>query len=131
MSSDIMSPVAVTDIRSSCCEIRQISQGLPCRIHITGESYLIAVAADTSPTVIYHRSRSLKAKRLSLTHLVIEEGIIQPECIAQVLDISRLLPLLPVKPPEIHSLTVKRTDHSLEICISPVCLRDGNCKNGN
>ena len=58
MTAYVMAPVAVASVGSSSGEIRKIAEHLPCSVCVTRETDLIAVAADASPTVVYHRTRS-------------------------------------------------------------------------
>ena len=115
----VVAPVAVSYVGRSSCEPRQVAEHLPGRIGITREADLIAVAADSSPSVIDYWTAGVDALALALAYHVIEEGVVQPECIAQVRNIFAEFPLLPVKPPEIDSLAFERTDHGIEICVSP------------
>ena len=115
----VVAPVAVADVGGGSREPRQVAEHLPGCIGITREADLIAVASDSSPSVIDYGTAGVDALALALAHHVIEEGVVQPECIAQIRNIFAELPLLPVKPPEIYSLTLERTDNGIEICISP------------
>ena len=80
------------------------------------------MASDTTPAMIYHRTWCLHAESGCLAHLIIEKGMVKPECVAQSIDITAVVPLLPVKPPEIHSLLFKRTDDGIEEGIRPLSL---------
>ena len=122
MPSYVMAPVAVADIGCRGSEIRQIAKHFPCGESVTGESHLVAVASDSSPAVINHGARSMYAHRCGLTHLVLEEYVIQPESIAQAFRIMTVLPLLPVLPPEVHPVALQRMDDRIEISVCPLYL---------
>ena len=79
------------------------------------------MASDSAPTVIDDRTAGINSLAGALADHVIEESIVQPESIAETRSIFTDSPLLPVKPPEIHALTLERTDHGIEIRVSP-CL---------
>ena len=122
MATDVMPPITITHIGSGRCKIRKKSQGSPFVIGIPWESQLITMAAQSSPTMINERTRCLEALFLSLTQHIVEEGIIEPERITQSFHITALAPLLPVKPPEIHSLFLQRMNNRIEIGICPCLL---------
>ena len=82
------------------------------------------MASESAPAVINHRPVGIFAQGQALSFLVIEETPVEPESIAEILGIAAHLPLLPVKPPEVNSLTLKWSDDRVEICISPFLLID-------
>ena len=122
VSAYVMPPVAVADIRCSGGEIRQVAQHFPCGEGVPGEAHLIAVASDSAPSVIDHRPRSVYTHGRGLSHLVLEEHIVQPEGVAQSLRVVAVLPLLPVLPPEVHPVTLQRMDDRIEIGVRPLYL---------
>ena len=119
-----MAPIAVAHVGCGGCEIRKITEHLPAGIGVTGETYLITVASDATPAVIDHRTSRVDALAFTLAHHVMEESVVQPEGVAQSLHVFAFLPLLPVEPPEIHTLFLERTDYGVEIGICPVLIVD-------
>ena len=117
MATDIVSPIAITDIRGGSCKPRQECQRIPSDVDITREACLIAVRAKASPTVIDHWTVVTL-----LCHMVIE-GVVEPECVVQILHILACYPLLPIEPPEVYALLLHRTKHGIEIGIGPLLLR--------
>ena len=81
---------------------------------------MITMASDAAPTVVNHWSSGIYALTFGLAHHVVEECVVQPECVAEALRIFAFFPLLPVKPPEINSLLLERMNHGVEIGIGPV-----------
>ena len=122
MASDVVAPIAIAHVGCGGCEIRQIAEHLPAGIGVSGEAYLITVASDATPAVIDHRTSRVDALAFTLAHHVIEEGVVQPESVAQPRHIFAFLPLLPVEPPEIHTLFLERADYGVEIGIGPVLI---------
>ena len=122
MAADVVAPIAVAHVGCGGCEIRQIAEHLPAGIGVSGETYLITVASDASPAVIDHRTSRVDALAFTLAHHVIEEGVVQPESVAKSRHIFAFLPLLPVEPPEIHTLFLERTDYGVEVGIGPVLI---------
>ncbi len=80
------------------------------------------MAAQTAPAVVDDRTLCIFALGHALAHLVVEEGVIEPEGIAEILHIFALLPLLPVEPPEVHALLLERMDDGVEVGVSPLSL---------
>ena len=115
----VVAPVAVAHVGSRRSEIRKHFECAPLVEGVAGESELITVAAKTSPSVVDERTVGLLALVCRLAHLVVEEGPVEPEGIAQVLYIPALHPLLPVEPPKIHALLLERMDDAVEIGICP------------
>ena len=125
MAADVVAPVTVTYVGGSGGEIRQEGEGLPGVVAVSGEADLVAVAAQAAPAVIDHGTRGLfGAEAAGAPHFVIEEGVVEPEGVAQALDVFALLPLLPVQPPEIHALALQRVDDAVEVGIGPGLLVD-------
>ena len=86
---------------------------------------MVSVAANASPAVIYNLSWSLFALTGGvLADFVIEESMVEPECVAEALHVIAVTVLLPVKPPKINSHVLQRVDYRVEICVSPVTVGD-------
>ena len=120
MASDVVSPVAVAHVGSGGGEIWQIAKHLPRSQTVSGKADLVAVAADASPAMVDHRAAGIYSLISRLADHIVEEGVVQPECVVKSLHVLAELPLLPVEPPEVNSLTLERTDHGIEICVRPV-----------
>ena len=50
------------------------------------------------------------------------KGVVQPECIAQILCVLTCSPLLPVKPPEVYTNLLKWREYGVKIGIRPLLL---------
>ena len=120
MSADVVPPIAVAHVGRGGSEIWQITEHLPRSQAVSGEADLVAVAADASPTMVYHRAAGIYSLISRLADHIVEEGVVQPERVVESWNILAELPLLPVEPPEVNSLTLERTDHGIEICVRPV-----------
>ena len=104
-----MTPISIAHIGSCCSEIGFEGE---CRIInecIARETDLIAMAAETAPTMEDERT----AVGTIVLHLI-EENMITPESFAQTVGVWACEILLPIEPPEIHSLFFKGTDEVLE-----------------
>ena len=120
MAAQIVAPVAVEHVGSGGGEFRQITQHFPLDEGVTGEAQLVAMAAQAAPTVVDERTLGLFGGQAAGTaDLVVEEGMVQPEGVAQARHILAFLPLLPVQPPEIHALLLQGMQHGVEIGIGP------------
>ena len=118
----VMSPVAVAYIRCGGREVREIPEHLPCREGVPGEAYLVAVAAYAAPAVVDHRSRGIDALGFGLAYLVMKEGIVEPERIAEPRSVVAVLPLLPVEPPEVDPHVFQGPYYGIEIGVRPLYL---------
>ena len=120
VAAQVVAPVTVQHIRSRGGEFRQIAEHLPFDVSIAGKAQLIAVAAQTAPAVVNHRTDSFFG-RLAAVHpdFVVEKDMVEPEGVAQARHIAALFVLLPVEPPEIHALPLQRMNHAVEIGIRP------------
>ena len=74
--------------------------------------------------MVNHWSSGVDALVLGLADHVVEEGVVQPECVAEARCVFAVNPLLPVEPPEIDSLFLEWTDDRIEIGIGPVLVID-------
>ena len=105
VSSQVMSPIAITYIGCCSCKIRFKGQGLITDIGITRESYLIAMASQSSPTM-----KDDGAMVSTLSSLV-KKDMVAPESLTQSLGIRTGKILLPIKPPEIYAFTFMISDN--------------------
>ena len=117
-----MAPITVAYVAGGGCEFRQEAKNAPLFIGVAAETNLIAVAAQASPAVVDDRTLGIFALGYALTHLVVEESVIEPESVAQIVGVAAESPLLPVKPPEIDALLLKRMYYGVEVGVSPVHL---------
>ena len=72
---------------------------LPAYDGISRESYLIAVVAQSAPTMIEHRTGVVMSLHVG------ECGIVYPPDVAQPRKFLVVVPLLPVEPPEVDAVT--------------------------
>ena len=80
------------------------------------------MAAKSSPAMIDERTVGILSARNALTNLVVEECPIDPEGVVQTFHILTVHPLLPVQPPKVNSLFLKRMNDGIEVGISPFLL---------
>ncbi len=82
---------------------------------VAGEANLIAVAAQTTPSVVNHRT----AVGTVLVHFI-KEHMVAPEGLTQVGSMLAGKPLLPIEPPEVHALFLFGTDNGVEKCLGEI-----------
>ena len=75
--------------------------------------------SQTAPTVIQERTKT----RIIILSIIVEH-VVEPERIGKSRIVFGLLPLLPVKPPEVIALIFNRLENRLIICICPFLLID-------
>ena len=86
------------------------TESLPGDERVAREAQRIAVASETSPSVINKRTLVV-----GFLFGMVEEDMIEPERIRQTGGKLRFFPLLPVKPPEVNTLFLHGTENSIEI----------------
>ena len=105
VSSQIMSPITITDIGCCSCKIRFKSQSLITDIGIARKSNLIAMASQASPTMKDDWAM------VSTLNSLIKEDMVAPESLTQSLGIRTGKILLPIEPPEIYAFTFMISDN--------------------
>ena len=108
VSSDVVAPISVEDVRGSGVEVGLEVERSPRDGGVARKSDLIAVVAQPAPAVVEHR-----AHIAALLH-VAEKYVVEPPCVAQPLDGGVGGLLLPVEPPEIHPVTLHRRQDAAE-----------------
>ena len=99
MSADVVAPITVEHVGGGGVVVRLEVERFPADDGIARESYLIAVVAQSAPTVIQHGSGVV------MTLHVGECGIVYPPGVAQTRKFLVVFPLLPVEPPEVDAVT--------------------------
>ncbi len=115
VAAEVMTPVAVTYVRRSSSEIRLECKCWIVDVGVAGEANLIAVAAQTTPSVVNHRT----AVGTVLVHFI-KEHMVAPEGLTQVGSMLAGKPLLPIEPPEVHALFLFGTDNGVEKCLGEI-----------
>ena len=118
----VVAPPGIAYVGCLRGEFRQISQHLPGGVGISRKTYLITVAAYAAPAMVDHRTGSILALAGAAAGQVVPEGIVEPEGVAEALDVFAFAELLPVEPPEIHSLLLDGMQHGVEVGIRPLLL---------
>ena len=109
VSAQVVAPITVAYVRSGAIEVRLVVERSPGGVGVAREAYLIAMVAQTTPTMVEHGTMfGLRAK------LVVEDAVVEPPCVAERWDAIVLQLLLPIEPPEIHTLLLEREKHLVE-----------------
>ena len=109
VAAQVVTPVAKAYIRGCGGEVRLEGQRAEGAVGVARESDGVAVRAQSAPAVEDERT----AVSAVQPHVVIED-VVAPERLAQPLYIIRGEVLLPVYPPEVHSLAFTFTDDMFE-----------------
>ena len=115
VSAEIVSPVGISDVRGSGCEIRFESEGREVDECVAGETDLVAMTAETAPAVEDYGT----PVGTSPLHIV-EEYMITPHCLAETVDAVVHEFLLPVEPPEVYALFFERTYYIFKECFGEI-----------
>ena len=107
VSAHIMTPVAVEHVRRRRIEVRLEVERFPAYYGVAREADLIAVVAQSAPTVVEHRARFAVALHVG------ERSIVDPPGVAEVGELLVVAPLLPVEPPEVDAVLLHRVQHLL------------------
>ena len=107
VSAHIVAPVAVEHVRRRRVEVRLEVERFPAYYGVAREADLIAVVAQSAPTVVEHRSRFAVALHVG------ERSIVDPPGVAEVGELLVVAPLLPVEPPEVDTVLLHRVQHLL------------------
>ena len=107
VSAHVVAPVAVEHVGCRRIEIRLEVERFPANYGIARETYLIAVVAQSAPTVVEHRARVAVALHVG------ECCIVDPPGVAEVGELLVVAPLLPVEPPEVDTVLLHRVQHLL------------------
>ena len=107
VSAHVMAPVAVEHVRRCRVEIRLEVERFPAYYGVAREADLIAVVAQSAPTVVEHRSRFAVALHVG------ERSVVDPPRVAEVGEQFVVAPLLPVEPPEVDAVLLHRVQHLL------------------
>ena len=105
MSADVVAPITVEHVGGGRVVVRLEVERFPADDGITRESYLIAVVAQSAPTVIQHRPCVV------MTLHICECGIVDPPHVAKSWKLLVVVPLLPVEPPEVDAVAFHRSQH--------------------
>ena len=108
MPTQVMTPIAVQHVGSCRIEIGLEIKWFPWNHSITREPYLITMISQSSPAVVKHRTCLP-----TLLHIA-EKCIVNPPGITQILHLWVEHSLLPVQPPEVHSVFFHRSQNILE-----------------
>ena len=109
VAAQVVSPIAESHIRCRGGEVRLPGQCAVGGERVAREAYRITVAAESSPAVEDERTMVGTVQ----AHVVVEH-VVAPECLRQSLHIFAGEVLLPVNPPEVHSLLLAGTDDGVE-----------------
>ena len=109
VSAQVVSPVAEAHVRGCGSEIGLPGQGAIGGERVAGEADGVAVTAQSAPAVEYQRAMVGTVH----SHVVIEH-MVAPEGLAESLHIFAGEVLLPVQPPEVHTLLFTGTDDAVE-----------------
>ena len=108
VSSDVVAPISVEDVRGRGVEVGLEVERSPRDGGVARKSDLIAVVAQPAPAVVEHRSH------IAVLLHVAEKYVVEPPCVAQSLDGRVGGLLLPVEPPEIHPVALHRRQDAAE-----------------
>ena len=108
VSANVMTPIPVSDVCSRCSEFRLEGQRFPNRHNVPGEPDLIAMIPESTPPVEEQR-----AIRFPAFH-VCEKNIVEPPGRRHAGNFRRS-PRLPVQPPEIDALMLKRVNDQVHV----------------
>ena len=122
VAADVVSPVSVAHVGGGEGEVHQVAQHLPGGIGVAAESELVAVASEAAPSVVDEGPGSVVAEGFRAADLIVEEGVIDPEGVVEFGHVAALAPLLPVEPPEVHSLGLQGVNHRIEVGVGPLLL---------
>ena len=117
VSAHIMTPVAVEHVRRCRIEVRLEVERFPAYYGVAREANLIAVVAQSAPTVVEHRSCFAVALHVG------ERSIVDPPGVAEIGELLVVAPLLPVEPPEVDAVLLHRVQHLLVPALHEVFVR--------
>ena len=109
VAAQVVTPVAEAHVGGRCREVGLPGQRGEIAVGIAREAYRVAVATQSAPAVVDERT----AVGAVQPHVVVEH-VVAPERLAQSLEELAREVLLPVNPPEVHSLTLAGTQDAIE-----------------
>lgn len=112
-----MTPISVAYVRGSSGKIRLEGKCREIDKGVAGETDLVTMTAQSTPTVEYQR-----AKLRTIFYHIIEKYMITPERLSEAICKRACEMLLPVEPPEIYSFAFMVSENSACKGFGKVCI---------